>query len=125
MKTALAILLLAVSAEAVPGDADNDGIPNLQDKCVLDSRNVIYPCDTDGDGYGNVCDPDFDQNNAVNSQDFTNYFVPAFKGGTVSFGQDLDCNGTVSAGDFISYFVPKFKGALGGAVPGPSRCEPR
>jgi len=103
-------------------DADGDGIPDVLDKCTLDSRNATAPatCDTDGDGYGNVCDGDFDQNYAVSSGDFTSYFVPAFKGGSSAQGQDMDCNGTTSSGDFTLFFVPKFKGLLGGAIPGPS-----
>ena len=44
-------------------DADGDGIPDVLDKCTLDSRNATAPatCDTDVDGYGNTCDGDFDQ----------------------------------------------------------------
>jgi hypothetical protein len=106
-------------------DADGDGIPDVLDKCTLDSRNATAPatCDHDTDGYGNVCDADFDQNGLVSSGDFTNFFVPAFKGSDPSpwpQGMDMDCNGLVTSADFSSFFVPKFKGALGGAIPGPS-----
>jgi hypothetical protein len=101
-------------------DSDNDGIPDVLDKCTLDNRNVISSCDTDIDGYGNPCDADFDQNFVVNGGDFGTFFVPAFKGGPFTRGQDMDCNAVVNAADFGSFFVPKFKGALGGAVPGPS-----
>ena len=108
-------------------DADNDGIPDVLDKCSIDSRNATAPstCDSDVDGYGNVCDADFDQNFAVNASDFGNLFVPAFKGLDPSpwpQGMDMDCSGAMNANDFSLYFVPKFKGvsALGGAVPGPS-----
>src|SRR5262249_18165683 len=86
-----------------PGDADADGIPDTLDKCVLDSRNVVATCDTDQDGYGNPCDPDFDQNFAVNAVDFGSYFIPAFKGFVAGTrGQDMDCNGAVGANDFGS-----------------------
>jgi hypothetical protein len=101
-------------------DSDSDGIPDVLDKCTLDSRNAAASCDTDVDGYGNPCDGDFDQNFSINSADFSTYFVPAFKGGSSARGQDMDCNGSVISSDFSGYFVPKFKGALGGAVPGPS-----
>jgi hypothetical protein len=103
-------------------DGDGDGIPDVLDKCTLDSRNVASPCDTDVDGYGNVCDGDFDQNYAINSVDFGMFFVPAFKltPTTSTLGQDMDCNGTVNSVDFGMFFVPKFKGALGGVIPGPS-----
>jgi len=101
-------------------DADGDGIPDVLDKCMLDSRNVAFSCDTDQDGYGNPCDADFDQNGVVNATDFTGFFIPAFKGGSKAQGQDMDCNGAVNASDFTGFFIPKFKGALGGAVAGPS-----
>jgi hypothetical protein len=48
-------------------DADGDAIPDLDDNCTLhvntDQRN------TDGDAYGNRCDPDLDQNGVVNFTD--------------------------------------------------------
>jgi hypothetical protein len=117
------LLLISVPATASPTDADNDGIPNLQDNCVLDSRNVTHPCDSDNDGYGNVCDPDFDQNHKVNSVDFTGHFVPGFLRGS-SGTTDMDCSGFTTSNDFARYFVPKFKGAMGGTIPGPARCNP-
>ena len=108
-------------------DADGDGIPDVLDKCTIDSRNSVAPstCDHDTDGYGNVCDPDFDQNFATNATDFGMFFVPAFKGldpAPWPQGMDLDCNGAVNATDFSMFFVPKFKGipAAGGNPPGPS-----
>ena len=115
-----AIFPLATHAGVAP-DTDNDGIPDVLDKCTLDSRNVSASCDTDVDGYGNPCDADFDQNLSVASTDFGNFFIPAFKGFvSPSRGQDMDCNASVNSTDFGNYFVPKFKGALGGPVPGPS-----
>jgi hypothetical protein len=105
-------------------DADGDGIPDVLDKCTLDSRNATAPatCDTDVDGYGNVCDADFDQSGTVNPTDFTMFFTPRFKTGsdTPAVGADMDCSGAVNPTDFTMFFTPKFKGALGGAVPGPS-----
>ena len=105
-------------------DADGDGIPDVLDKCTLDSRNATAPatCDTDVDGYGNVCDADFDQSGAVNPTDFTMFFTPRFKSGNdvPPVGADMDCSGAVNPTDFTMFFTPKFKGALGGAIPGPS-----
>jgi hypothetical protein len=122
-----AILLLAIGLPfaALAGaatDTDNDGVPDVLDKCTLDSRNATAPstCDTDRDGYGNVCDPDYDQNGTVNAVDFSDYFIPAFKGGSAARGQDMDCNSSFNSNDFSGYFVPKFKGMMGGAIPGPS-----
>jgi hypothetical protein len=104
-------------------DGDGDGIPDVLDKCTVDSRNAASPCDDDVDGYGNVCDADFDQNYAVNSVDFGMLFIPAFKNLDPTpwpQGMDMDCNGAVNAVDFGMFFTPKFKGALGGSIPGPS-----
>jgi hypothetical protein len=115
--------LPSASRAGVATDTDGDGIPDVLDKCTLDSRNATAPatCDTDQDGYGNVCDADFDQSFGVNPIDFTKYFIPSFKTGIdPGVGTDMDCAGTASVPDFSMYFVPKFKGLLGGAIPGPS-----
>jgi hypothetical protein len=118
-------LPLAAAAGIVP-DLDNDGIPDVFDKCMLDSRNVTPPanCDSDTDGYGNVCDGDFNQDFSVNATDFGMFFVPAFKGldpAPWPQGMDMDCNGAVSATDFGMFFVPKFKNLpAGNNKPGPS-----
>ena len=121
----LAVALPLAALAAAPGDADGDGIPDALDKCTLDSRNAApgANCDTDSDGYGNVCDPDFDQNFAVNANDFARYFTPSFKSHVpASTGTDLNCDGSVKKDDHEQFFVPKFKGdaKLGSAVPGPS-----
>ena len=129
MKRTMAIvglgLAIACPAFAAQSDADGDGIPDALDKCMLDSRNAATgaDCDADRDGYGNVCDPDFDQSLGVNANDFSKYFVPALKGkAPATRGADMDCDGQVTKGDYEQFFVPKFKGdaRLGGAVPGPS-----
>jgi len=99
-------------------DTDGDGIPDVLDKCSADSRNVAITCDTDQDGYGNVCDADFNQSGTTNATDFTMFFVPAFNNGVpTSRGTDMNCSGTVNATDFTMFFVPKFNS---GAGAGPS-----
>ena len=56
----------AVSVTVLP-DADQDGISDFLDNCL----GVYNPDqrDTDGDGFGNMCDPDFDNNGIVNIND--------------------------------------------------------
>ena len=103
---------------------DGDGVDDAADNCLDIANAAPLDCDSDHDGYGNVCDSDFDQNYVSNSGDYGNWFVPAFKGGIRSpwpQGQDMDCNGTVNSNDFGNYFVPKFNGlSAGGISPGPS-----
>jgi hypothetical protein len=116
--------LPSASRAGVATDTDGDGIPDVLDKCMLDSRNAVAPqtCDTDCDGYGNVCDADFDQSLAVGEIDFVMFFIPRFKSGIDSppVGADMDCSGAVNSSDFSMFFIPRFKGQLGGAIPGPS-----
>ena len=127
MVFAISIGFPIASFAGLAPDGDGDGIPDVLDKCSIDSRNSVAPatCDTDVDGYGNVCDGDFDQSMTIVSSDFSMYFVPRFKSGNdavppPALGTDMDCSGTVVSSDFSMYFVPKFKGLLGGAIPGPS-----
>ena len=104
-------------------DTDGDGIPDPLDKCLIDSRNVAAPCDTDVDGYANVCDADFNQDFSVGSIDFGMFFVPAFKGTDPApwpQGMDSNCDNSVNAIDWGMFFLPRFKGAMGGAKAGPS-----
>ena len=60
------------------GDADSDGIADGADNCTQ----VANPDqrDTNGDGIGNICDPDVDNNGVVNFADLAivqgNFFVP-------------------------------------------------
>lgn len=48
-------------------DADNDGVSDGADNCLLASNPDQN--DSDGDGYGNACDPDLDNDNVVNFSD--------------------------------------------------------
>ena len=122
----LALGIPIASSAGLTQEGDEDCLPEVLDGCSMDSRNVTppcVPCDSDSDGYGNACDPDFNQDFSVNAVDFGMFFVPAFKGldpGPWPQGMDMNCDGSVNAADFGMFFVPKFKGALGGTNPGPS-----
>ncbi|MFK7886504.1 MAG: choice-of-anchor B family protein [Gammaproteobacteria bacterium] len=69
-------------------DADGDGIPDEQDNCTL----VANPDqrDTHGDGYGNICDPDLDNDGNVNVIDLGLLRTAFFSSGP---GLDADFNG--------------------------------
>ncbi len=52
-----------------PPDTDTDSIRDFMDNCSLDPNPTQY--DSDGDGYGNFCDGDFDNSGAVNFLDYS------------------------------------------------------
>ena len=111
--TALLTLAIATGSFAGPStDTDGDTVFDVLDNCLNIANKAPGDCDTDNDGYGNMCDGDFDQNNAVTAVDFNSRFVPDFKKGAdlgIQDGTDMDCNGAVTAVDFNSKFVPQFK----------------
>jgi hypothetical protein len=103
----------------VGGDTDGDGIPDSQDNCI-DIPNPDQR-DTNGDGYGNLCDADIvpvpTNDLIVNLTDYS-AFRAAF-GGTAPLTpaqEDADFNGdgTVNLSDY-SIFRDSF-----GKAPGPS-----
>lgn len=57
----------APSAEPEPIDTDGDGVVDFADNCTL-VKNTNQR-DTNGDGYGNICDPDLNNDAGVNFTD--------------------------------------------------------
>ena len=83
---------------AVP-DADGDLIADAADNCQLVSN--ADQRDTNADGFGNVCDPDLDNNGVVNFADISQ-FVPEF--GTVNMGDpDFNGDGVVNFIDYVLF----------------------
>lgn len=105
-------------------DKDADGAHDAQDNCVDAANGPLLPdaggnsqLDTDGDGYGNICDGDLD-----NSGGIVNYGdLAAFKAmfGTTNANGDL--NGSGGIVNFAD--LARFK-ALFGKPPGPSALKP-
>lgn len=62
------------------GDVDADGVTESEANCFLAPSGSTIPdaggtsqLDADSDGYGAICDPDFDNNNSV---DFADLAIP-------------------------------------------------
>ena len=95
-------------------DTDGDGFADTADNCTLvanaDQR------DTNGDGFGNICDADFNNNRVVDSQDGA-LLKAAF--GSIAFpDRDLNGNGIVDSNDGA-----RLKARFG-QPPGPSGLVP-
>ena len=89
---------------------DDEG---TQSAPVLTSADIAF--DQDGDGYGNICDPDLDNNGVVQAADLA-LFKPLFF--TSDAVADLDGNGVVQAADLSIMKTMFFK------LPGPSGLVP-
>ena len=87
-------LSLTVTAGPIP-DADTDGVPDTQDNCTLIAN--ATQGDTDLDGYGNICDADYDNDGSVTGVDFGAFKV-AYGGPDEEY--DHDCDGAVAGTDF-------------------------
>lgn len=97
----------------VVADPDGDEVPSEVDNCTT----VANPDqrDTDGDGYGNACDADLNNDGRVNFADLS-IFRSRF--GTSNRDADLDGNGVVNFSDLARFT------SLFGRAPGPSGVAP-
>ena len=102
-----------------PPDDDSDGVKSFMDNCTFDPNPSQY--DSNGDGYGNRCDPDLDNSGVVNFADYAP-LASAFLSspGSPNWNEDADFNGdgVVNFAD-IALFPVFFLG-----VPGPSGLVP-
>ena len=94
-------------------DTDNDTIFDHLDNCTLVGN--TNQRDTDNDGYGNACDPDFDNNQIVNASDLAYLQTVTF---TADPDADLTGDGIVNAADLATLKNYFFK------APGPSAIAP-
>jgi hypothetical protein len=116
--------VIAIVDGVAPGlDRDNDGVDDDVDNCLEipngpNDTATAGPSqnDTDGDDFGNICDPDFNGNGIVDPSDFSllksRFGQPGFP------DQDLNGNGIVDPSDF-SLLKTMF-----GRPPGPSGVTP-
>lgn len=112
----------ATTTAEIALDTDGDGVADAQDNCILDPNGPLIPdeggniqLDTDGDNYGNICDPDFDNDGVVNAEDLAYMKTSFFSTDPLA---DLDGSGVVNAAD-LSILKAKFFGS-----PGPSGLVP-
>ena len=118
--TVLTAILCGVPAYS---GSDGDGIPDALDNCVAVANGPSagscfsggVQVDTDGDGYGNPCDGDFDNDEAVNSNDAVILQSDQESGtSTPGSGTDMNCDGVVDSKD-AALFAPQ----IGAGEPGP------
>jgi len=95
-------------------DLDADGVLDALDNCTL-LKNADQR-DTNGDGYGNLCDADFNNNGVVDSNDGA--MLKAAFGSSDFPDRDLNGNGVVDSNDGA-----RLKARFG-LPPGPSGLGP-
>ncbi len=112
-------LIIEYGDPVPPADTDSDGIPDISDNCIEVANGPVIPdaggnsqLDTNGDGYGNICDPDLDNNQIVTPVDFSLLFAVFGSSGVLD--ADLNGNGVVDPAD-----ASILKSYLG-SPPGPS-----
>lgn len=95
------------------GDFDLDGVTDDADNCLMLPNPAQI--DFDGDGCGNWCDADYDQNGVVGGSDYT-----TFRGAWGTINALVDCNGDGPVGGMdFGCFVSQF-----GGPPGPGLLCP-
>jgi hypothetical protein len=96
-------------AIAVAADNDSDGVPDSLDNAP--EKTNPGQEDTDGDGYGNICDADFDNNDQVDMQDY-NAFRNAWGNSGSGLNEDLNSDSNV---DMLDYNI--FRNKWNSAAP--------
>ncbi len=104
--------LMFTSSVFAATDTDVDGVIDSSDNCIQ-VQNPLQR-DTDSDGYGNFCDPDFDNNLIVGAADLA-YFKSKFF--STDPDADLNGDGSVNGGD-LAILKPLFF-----QPPGPSYID--
>ncbi len=99
------LLSLLLASPSFAADTDNDGIDDTLDNCTQaanpDQR------DTDGDGYGNLCDGDLDNDGIVSTVDLVLLRNALSTGGSAA--ADFDGDGAVNSSDLSLFRQMLFK----------------
>ena len=100
-------------------DTDGDGVPDSSDNCTSVSN--PSQLDTDGDGYGNLCDGDLNNDGSTDTLDLNLYKLAHRSAvGDANYDIDADFNGD---GVINTLDLNIYKG-LHRLPPGPSCCAP-
>ena len=98
------------SLPTAPADGDNDGVPDEIDNCLDVANGASGPGasqrDTDGDGFGNVCDADLNNDLVANFEDlaiFQQSFSATEGDDAFETNADFDGDGVVGLDDY-SFF---------------------
>ena len=109
-------------------DTDNDGVPDSQDNCTNAANGPLIldaggnsQIDTDGDGYGNLCDADLNQTWFVDFPDLTLFSNVFF---TADADADLDGAGFVDFADLTLFSGAFFQAPGPSCVDLPGGCVP-
>ena len=97
-------------------DTDGDNKGDNSDNCTSTANELQR--DTDLDGFGNYCDPDFDNNLIVNAADLAYMKTRFFRTGLLAGHADLNGDSVVNAADLAILKRYFFK------PPGPSAVSP-
>jgi hypothetical protein len=111
----VAFLAFTVEARAFD-DADQDGVEDGFDNCLLEAN--AGQEDADDDGYGNACDGDLNNNGAVDGADFLIFSQcmnkPGQGAGAGCFIADFNSDHRVNSLDYMIFED------MWGSAPGPS-----
>ncbi|MEM7083261.1 MAG: thrombospondin type 3 repeat-containing protein [Pseudomonadota bacterium] len=91
---------LIPAIEDVAVDTDGDGVSDDVDNCSLVSNPDQR--DTNGDGFGNICDPDLDNNGVVNFLD-VNAWTPTFNTSCGDVDEDFNGDGVCNFADYVLF----------------------
>lgn len=89
--TALSTLMLCSAGTALAIDTDGDLVDDLIDNCLLEPNGpneLSNQVDTDLDGYGNACDPDFNQDGLVTTGETGTLLTWTLTDGPIPDGPD-------------------------------------